>query len=126
MEITMKETKSVPKWIVWVLDLSWYEWIAWLTEIVLIATFVAITYDQFAEGLSRAGWIMILLITLFCGPGLWLILRYRPKSESPFGKLDIGAIICFVIWSILLIYFLVWNVEFENGLGFRFDILAGQ
>jgi len=122
METTMKASTPTPKWLQWFLDLRWDAWLGWITEAVLVVTFVVITYDQFAEGLTRSGWLMILLTVLFCGPGLWLLLGYKPQIGSKFGKYDVGAIICFTIWVSLLLYFLAWNVDFQTGLGHRFDI----
>ena len=121
METTMKAHKAVPQWLQWFVDLTWYEWLAWIAEAVLVVTFVWITADQFAENLSRAGWIMVLLTILTCGPGLWLILGYRPAPGEKFGKYDIGAIICFAIWAIMLAYLLIWTVDFQPGFGHRFE-----
>jgi len=101
---------------------TWFEWLAWITEVVLFGTFALIAYDQFAERSFTAGWMMILLGILFCGPGLWLLLGYRPAEGSKFGKYDIGAIVCLALWSVLLFYFLAWTVDFQPGFGFRFEI----
>jgi hypothetical protein len=119
MESTGTASKPVPTWLQRILGLTWYEWLAWIVEICLIGAFGMIAYDQFEEGLRRAGWLMTLITIVFCGPGIWLLLRYKPSSESPFGKLDIGAIICFAIWAVLLGYFLIWSVDFQPGFGNR-------
>jgi hypothetical protein len=124
METALSASRPVPRWLGWFLALTWYERLAWITEFVLFGTFALIAYDQFAEGQSRAGWIMILLMILFCGPGLWLLLGYRPTAGSKFGKYDIGAIICLVVWSVMLFYFLAWTVDFQPGFEQRFDISA--
>jgi hypothetical protein len=119
MESMPNASRPVPKWVQKIVGLAWYEWLAWIVEISLIGAFVLITYDQFEEGLQRGGWLMILITILFCGPGMWLLLRYKPESQSLFGKFDIGAIVCFAIWAILLGYFLIWTVDFQPGFGNR-------
>lgn len=119
MEATVKESKKVPKWLQRLIDLTWYEGLAWIIEAGLAVTFILITYDQFGEGFHRAGWVMILLTLLFAGPGFGLLLWYRPEPGSKFGKYDIGAIIAFAIWLIMLLYFIVWTVEFQPGFGNR-------
>ena len=111
----MKAERSVPKWVQWLLNLAWYEWLGWIVEVFLLATFIVVTQTQFAEDESRGGWIMILLTILFCGPGIWLLLGYKPQPGSKFGKFDIGAIICFAIWAVLLFYIIVPLPEFVTG-----------
>ena len=119
MERTIKVAGAPPRWVQWLLNLNWYEWLAWIVEIGMLVMFVWITYDQFAEGLPRAGWIMIALSILFVGPGLWLILGYRPSGVGTFGKREIGVILCFVIWAGIFLYLLGWGVDFQPGFGNR-------
>ena len=115
MEATAKSSRTVPVWVQTLLDLKWYEWLAWIIQIGLIATFIVVTHTQFAEDEPRAGWIMILLTILFCGPGIWLFLGYRPEPGSKFGKYDVGLIVCVAIWAILLFYMIVPLPEFGPG-----------
>ena len=115
METTMKTSTPIPKWLQWFLDLRWYEWLGWIVEFGLFATFVVVTHTQFAEDEPRAGWIMILLTILLAGPGLWLLLGYKPKAGTKFNKFDIGAIICFAIWAILLFYLILPLPKFVPG-----------
>jgi hypothetical protein len=112
-------SKPAPAWLQKIMGTAWYVWLAWSVEIVLIGAFGLITYDQFEEGLPHAGWMMILITVMFCGPGLWLLLGYRPQVHSNFGRYDVGAIICFAMWSFLLVYFLMWSVDFQPGFGNR-------
>lgn len=101
------EAKTVPRWVLRVVGLTWYEWIAWIIQAVLVATFIIVTITQFQEDESRAGWIMILLTILFGGPGFWVLLKYRPKAGSKFNAFDVGAIICFAVWAVLLLYLIL-------------------
>jgi len=98
---------TVPKWVMRLVGLTWYEWLAWIIQAGLVATFVVVTSTQFQESEARAGWIMILLTILFGGPGFWLLLKYRPAPGSKFNSFDVGAIICFAVWAILLFYLIV-------------------
>jgi len=104
---TATEAKTVPNWVVRLVNLTWYEWIAWVIQAGLLATFIVVTVTQFQEEEPRAGWIMILLTILFCGPGFWILLKYRPRTGSKFNTLDVGAIICFAVWAALLFYLIV-------------------
>jgi len=119
METMANRSKVVPRWVQRLCDLRWYEWGAWIVEIAIIGVFLLVTYDQFQEGLLRAGWVMLVIGILFAGPGLWLLLRYRPHTGSNFGKHDIGIIVAFAIWTIMLLYLLVWTVDFQPGFGNR-------
>ena len=74
MESMMAASRPAPKWFQKLQGLTWYEWLAWIVEISLIGALGLIAYDQFEEGLKRAGWLMILIAILFCGPGIWLLL----------------------------------------------------
>jgi hypothetical protein len=112
METTMKGSKPVPKWLHWVWDLTWYEWLGWIMECSLLFLFLSVVYTQFAEDEPRAGWVMLLITILFCQPGIWILLGYKPQPKSKFGKYDKGLIICFAIWGVLLALLVGWEVQF--------------
>lgn len=115
METTMKASGPTPRWVKWCFSHPWYEWLGWLVEAALFFTFISVIYTQFAESEIRGGWVMILLTLLVCGPGIWILFGYKPQPGSKFGKHDIGLIICFAIWIILLGYLFFWNVQFYPG-----------
>jgi len=115
MDTTMKKLTPTLRWLQWLLRPRWYEWLGGIVEASLLFVFAAVTYTQFAEDEPRAGWIMILLTILFAGPGIWLVFGYRPKEQSGFGKFDVGLIICFAIWGVLLSFLLGWKVHFYPG-----------
>ncbi len=115
MEMTEMKSSPVPGWVQRLLGLSWYEWLGWILELGLLVTFVIVCQTQFAEGEPRAGWMMILLTILMVGPGAWILLGYRPAPGSRFNKYDIGAIICFAIWVIIMFYLVGPTPSFEPG-----------
>lgn len=106
---------AVPKWAQWCFRQRWYLWLGWLVEAALLITFLSVTYTQFAESEIRGGWVMALLTVLTCGPGIWILLAYKPQPGSKFGKYDIGLIICLAIWVILFGYLFFWDVQFYPG-----------
>ena len=108
-------SSAVPKWVRWCFRQRWYSWLGWLMEAALLITFISVTYTQFAESEIRGGWVMILLTLLTCGPGIWILLGYRPEPGSKFGKYDIGLIICFAIWFAIFGYLFFWDVQFLSG-----------
>ncbi|MDD5205222.1 MAG: hypothetical protein PHS17_07360 [Desulfobacterales bacterium] len=113
--MAQRKSSPVPGWVQRLLDLTWYEWLGWLLELGLLATFVVVIQTQFAEGEPRAGWIMILLTILLTGPGVWILLGYKPLPGSGFNKHDVGAIICFAIWLAIMIYLVGPTPTFEPG-----------
>jgi len=115
METTMKVSRPAPKWLQWFLDLTWYECLGWLVEFSMLFVLLAVVYTQFAEGEPRGGWVMLLITILFCQPGIWILLGYKPQPKSKFGKYDIGLIICFAIWGVLLALLVGWEVQFYPG-----------
>jgi len=115
METTIKPSSPIPNWVHWCFERPWYMWLGWLAETALLFTFISVVYTQFAEGEVRGGWVMIVMTLLTCGPGIWILLGYRPEAGSTFGKYDIGLIICFAIWFAIFGYLFFWNVEFYPG-----------
>jgi len=115
MDTTIKRSKPTPKWVQVLVNLTWYEWLGWFIKIGLLVTFIVVTHTQFAEDEPQAGWIMILLTILLAGPGFWILLGYRPKPGSKFNKFDIGAIICFALWAIVLLYLTIPLPDFVPG-----------
>ncbi len=114
METAIKASNRIPEWVQRLVGLRWYQWLGWFVELGLIATFVVVTQTQFAEEEPRAGWIMSVLTVLFCGPGIWLLLGYK-HVPGKFSKYDIGAIVCFAIWAIVMLYLVVPLPAFEPG-----------
>jgi hypothetical protein len=115
MEAISESRKIVPKPIQWAFSQPWYLWLGWFMEAAILFVFLSVMYTQFAQDEARAGWVMLLLTVVFAGPGIWILLRYRPESGSKFGKYDIGLIICFAIWIALFGYTLLWDVQFYPG-----------
>lgn len=115
MDLAEKQNGFVPKWVQWAFKHPWYLWIGWLLESGLLFVFLSVTYTQYAEDEARAGWVMILLTLIFCGPGLWVLLGYKPQVGSRFGKYDIGLLVCFALWIGLLGYALLWDVQFYQS-----------
>lgn len=104
MDTAVSQSKPIPKWLSRLLGVRWYEWLGWLLEVGLTITFISVAVTMFFEDETRAGWVMIILTVLFCGPGAWILLKYRPADGSTFGKHDLGLAIVFAIWAILFIY----------------------
>ena len=116
MEIAMKNSILIPKWLRWPFKLSWYEWIGWIVEAGLLGTFGTMTVCEFFYNPGeRAGWVMLLISFLFAGPGIWILLGYRPKKDKTFENIDMGVIICFAVWAILLGLLTLWTVHFYPG-----------
>ncbi len=119
MEVIVNSSKGLRSWAQKVkerlLSLGWHEYLGWVVELALIGTLVTVTVTQFLEDEIKAGWVMILLTLLICVPGVWLLLGYRPQPGSRFGKVDAGAILCFIIWIVLFAMLTGWQIEFESG-----------
>jgi hypothetical protein len=119
MGTVIRTTIPLPVWtrkcIEKILSLTWYEYLGWVVELVLVGTFATVSLTQFLEDEPRAGWIMISLSSLVCGPGLWLLLGYRPKPGDKFGGKDIAAALIFCMWIFLFAFLVGWEVQFEPG-----------
>jgi len=115
MEAITESRRIVPKPVQWAFSQPWYLWLGWFMEAAILFIFLSVTYTQFAQDEARAGWVMLLLTVVFAGPGIWILLGYKPGSGSKFGKYDIGLIVCFAIWIALFGYTLVWDVQFFPG-----------
>lgn len=108
-------TRPIPKWVSRLVDLRWYEWIGWLVEIGLAVTFIAVTISQFIEDEVRGGWVMIVLTVLICGPGAWLLLRYKPTAADKIETQDVALAIMFAIWAVIFIYLVGFMPQHEQG-----------
>ncbi len=115
METVVNASRSIPQWASRLLAVRWYEWLGWLLQAGLTVTFILVTIQQFLEDEIRGGWVMILLTILFCAPGAWILLGYKPEPSSRLGKYDIGLAIAFAIWIILFVYFLGFLPQHEQG-----------
>lgn len=115
MEAVTNVSRPVPKWVSRLVELRWYEWVGWLVEICLAITFIAVTITQFLEDEVRGGWIMIVLTILFCGPGAWLLMRYRPAPLGKFEKQDMALAIILAIWALIFIYLIGFMPQHEQG-----------
>ncbi len=115
METVSSELRPIPQWASRLLAVRWYEWLGWLLEAGLTFTFILVTVTQFLEDEVRGGWVMIVLTILFCGPGAWILLRYKPAVGSKLGKQDVGLAIAFAIWAVLFIYLIGFMPQHEQG-----------
>lgn len=115
MESVVSQSRPIPNWASRLLSLRWYEWLGWFLETGLVSTFILVTVTQFLEDEARGGWVMIVLTILFCAPGVWILLGYKPALGSKLGKQDIGLAIAFAIWAILFIYLIGFMPQHEQG-----------
>lgn len=115
METVCNEVRPAPRWASRLLAMRWYEWLGWLLEIGLASTFILVTVTQFLEDEMRGGWVMIVLTVLFCGPGVWILLKYKPAPDSKLGRQDAYLAVAFAIWTILFVYLIGFMPQHEQG-----------
>ena len=112
LQMTVNDVSSLPKWLQWAFKLSWYEWLAWIVEAALLCTFSIMTICEFSSHGARAGWVMFALSYLIAGPGIWILLGYKPKKNRNFERVDVVLLSCFAIWAVLLGLLTLWTVQF--------------